>query len=739
MKQTNHHKHIRLLQALAALGTAAALSAGAATALTPQVVNRPLTPGDKTNYKLASSLETSAGLNTVPVGAAMYLEAEVNKALPTGDITSVTWALTQKPVGSAATFTDSPLGTNVPISELTDQSTLQVASRTLLRPDVTGQYTVTATIVSSSAGTTNVSATFTVGTYTGLRTCNLCHSGSVEAPDKYHPWQLTGHSMIFSNGVNGYLGHYSASCLSCHTVGYNANTNAVNGGFDDIAKQYGWTFPPVQTNGNFQSMPQALQNVANIQCENCHGPGSEHAAAFGNTSLPNWPRLSTKLTAGTCNQCHEAPTHHIKGTEWMNSRHAVSVEETEAGCSRCHSAQGFVNYAKGAPAVATAYETITCSACHEPHDVTNPHQVRKASAVTLMDNKTVITEGGTGLLCMNCHMSRRDATNYVEVTVGSNRFGPHHGPQADMLAGANAMNYGKDIPSSAHKDVVADACVTCHMQDAETSPAFTHAGGHTFSMKWDTGTNVIEMTEACVQCHGEIEGFNFKRQDYDGNGIVEGVQTEVKGLLSKLAIMLPPVGVPKPNHSPSNLQINSSWTKQQLRAGYDYLFVVEDGSYGIHNLSYTVGILKAAIADLSGDANNDGLADWWQTQYFGSPNDPKAAPNATPAGDGIPNWVKFALGLNPTVAGQPFPGGVVWANGSALGSSSATNTVQIYTAAEVAFNTEVGKSYQIQVISPLNGTWQNLGNPIVGDGKAVSYVTPTRQNVQQYYRVMTLQ
>ncbi len=104
-----------------------------------------------------------------------------------------------------------------------------------------------------------------------------------------------------------------------------------------------------------------------------------------------------------------------------------------------------------------------------------------------------------------------------------------------------------------------------------------------------------------MQCHGAIESFNFKRQDYDGNGVVEGVQTEVRGLLSRLASMLPPVGVAKTNHSPTNLSITSSWTKPQLRAGYNYLFVVEDGSYGIHNLSYAVGLLKASIADLTGD------------------------------------------------------------------------------------------------------------------------------------------
>jgi hypothetical protein len=359
-----------------------------------------------------------------------------------------------------------------------------------------------------------------------------------------------------------------------------------------------------------------------------------------------------------------------------------------------------------------------------------------------MDNKTTITKGGNGLLCMNCHMSRRDAKSYAETTAGSNRYGPHHGPQADMLAGANAYTYDKVIASSAHRDVVEDACVTCHMQPREAGDAgFTHAGGHTFNVAWEgEGTNApVHLVEACVECHGEIENFDFVRQDYDNDGVLEGVQTEVRGLLDKLAYMLPPVGVAKTNHSPSNIAINNTWSRPHLKAAFNYLFVVEDGSYGIHNLSYAVGLLKASIADLSGDANNDTLPDAWQVQYFGAVNNPMAAPNATPAGDGVPNWMKYNLGLDPMVAGMALPTGVVWTNGKQLAAGPInpgdTNVVAIFTAAEVAFTTESGKNYQIQACSSLSSGWQNIGQPIAGTGSTISYVTPTRNNAQQFYRV----
>lgn len=61
--------------------------------------------------------------------------------------------------------------------------------------------------------------------------------------------------------------------------------------------------------------------------------------------------------------------------------------------------------------------------------------------------------------------------------------------------------------------------------------------------------------------------------------------------------MLPPVGQPK-----SSLNIDSTWTQPQLEAAYNWQFVQSDGSLGIHNTAYAVGLLKASIADLGGNA-----------------------------------------------------------------------------------------------------------------------------------------
>jgi hypothetical protein len=86
------------------------------------------------------------------------------------------------------------------------------------------------------------------------------------------------------------------------------------------------------------------------------------------------------------------------------------------------------------------------------------------------------------------------------------------------------------------------------------------------------------------------------------------------------------------------------------------------------------------------------------------------------------------------VPGVVLPDGVVWVNGSTIGGTN--NTVHIYTAAEIAFDSEVGKNYQIQAVSTMGGGWQNIGTPIPGTGQSISYVTPTRSKAQQFFRVM---
>ena len=748
-----------LAAACFALGTAGA--SGAATPLYPFITLRPLTPTEISTYGLAGA-QGATGLSAVGVGQPAYLEALVNIAIPATNITSVTWTLTSRPLGSAAALAASPLPTNMPTYKTADQTAFQVAGRIMLSPDVTGQYTVTANIVTTSSGSTNITQNITAGTYMGVQTCALCHSGGIVAENIYSTWTNTPHASFFTRAIDGLVSsHYSASCISCHTLGYDTNANAVNGGFDDVAKQLGWTFPTVLTNGNWAAMPASLKNLANIQCENCHGPGSEHAAALGNTNISNWPRLGLSFGAGDCGQCHDATPNHVKDVEWNISGHAKRwglassgpiLSSSRNNCLRCHTAPGFADFLDNSGstnvyATNFVFEAITCQACHDPHDASNPHQLRTALNYTLADG-TVVTNAGDGGFCLNCHHSRNgSATNNVAnfkaglpTWPGGSSFGTHDSPQGDMLEGANAITYNQAIPSSAHRYAITNTCAGCHMQTfASTDPAYLKAGGHTFHMSYSVVTNgvtnSVDATAVCSQCHGSVDSFDMVRSDYNGDGVIEGVQTEVQHLLDKLSTLLPNTNGIVDGTVKSSLSVKTNWSIPFLNAAYNWQFVSMDGSMGVHNAPFAVGLLKASIADLTGDANSDGLPDAWQIEYFGSATNANAAPNACPAGDGVPNWLKYALGLDPTVPGLNVPGGVVWADGSTLGGG--TNTIHIYTAAEVVFDTQVGKTYQIQSVSSLSSGWQNVGGLIQGTGNAISYLTPTRQNVQQFYRVQS--
>ena len=112
---------------------------------------------------------------------------------------------------------------------------------------------------------------------------------NVNLQDKVSLWSQTAHASFFQKSIDGEeSSHYGKNCISCHTIGNNPAPTAVNGGFDDVAKELGWTFPSILQPGNWDAMPSALKAKANIQCESCHGAGSRHPGS-PSVSIPNDP------------------------------------------------------------------------------------------------------------------------------------------------------------------------------------------------------------------------------------------------------------------------------------------------------------------------------------------------------------------------------------------------------------------------------------------------------------------
>ena len=780
--------------ALTCLGSASAVRA-AAPALSGSLTLRPLTTTEIIKYNLTNpAAQFCGGLSTIALGEPAYLDAMVNAAIAPSNIVGVTWSLVP-PTGSAAALSAGPLGSDVPLFNTSDRFTgessspaYQLAGRTFFRPDVAGSYTVNATITTVGSGSTNLSIKITGSTYLGVQTCLGCHSGAFAGIPNKSSFTNTAHASMFTRAIDGNVSsHYSKSCISCHTTGYDTNSFANNNGFDDVASSLGWKFPSVLTNGNWASMPLELQSLANINCENCHGPGYEHLVNSGSTNA-----ISVNYAAGDCSQCHDDLNNHYYSAEWNNSLHAAA-SRTPSGisrpqCVRCHTAPGFVgwataggmalqnqypnniiwgnyfstnvvNYSATTPTYTvegnppnTTYFPITCQACHDPHDASKPHQLRMNYNVTLSDG-TTITNAGAGGFCMECHNSRNGSVTNMMAKYPLNQpnwaggvaFGTHDSPQGDMLEGVNAITYGQQIPSAPHALVVSNTCVGCHMQTvASTDPAFTLAGGHSTKMSYINSAGAkVAVAYVCTQCHGAVTSFDIPVPDYVGVGYSQGIQTQVQQLLNKLSTLYPPSSY---QANPANyvadgkvktsLSTYTNMPAKFLNAAYNFQFVSMDGSLGVHNGPFAVGLLKASIGNLTGDANNDGLPDAWQISYFGAnfATNPAAAYNAVNT-SGYPNWLMATLGLSPFSVPTLNNSGGIFFNGNNI-VNGATNTIAIYNAAEIAFDTQVGTTYKIQGVSALMGTWSDISTNIPGTGGSISYLTPTRSNAQMFFRVV---
>jgi hypothetical protein len=209
-----------------------------------QIGARAISHQDIHDYVLPETTQISGGLFTVGVGQPLYLEAQVDIGIPSSSIVDVDWVISSQPVGSSAVLMESPLPPDMPIYSVGDREVYQIADRKLLKPDVAGKYAVTATVMTDAGPIVLAQDNITASTYLGANTCLLCHDGG-SLGDK-RGWLDTGHATMFTEAIDGLKSsHYNEGCIQCHTVGFDTDEMAVNGGFDDVAAQVGWTFQVV--------------------------------------------------------------------------------------------------------------------------------------------------------------------------------------------------------------------------------------------------------------------------------------------------------------------------------------------------------------------------------------------------------------------------------------------------------------------------------------------------------------
>ena len=310
-------------------------------------------------------------------------------------------------------------------------------------------------------------------------------------------------------------------------------------------------------------------------------------------------------SSDNCLQCHSGLLDQAQG-EWMNSIHASgnNVDYTNRGgsdCTKCHDQQGFISFLATGELPDDPFSTVSaigCFTCHNPHE-TGDLSLRTVAAYTLENGD--VFDHGQGNLCVNCHHSRLSATTIMDDISVNRYWGPHHGPQGDLVNGSNGWEFPGEnytFPSSPHANQVRDACIGCHMGDVRTHEGYD-VGGHSWNM---TALEDEEITLAGIcsdpSCHPSADEFDFLADsDYDNDGEIEGYQTETEGLLDSLRTLLVGQGVLDGTDHP----VSGTIADQHLAGAlYNFLIVLEDRSHGVHNFNYIRSLLEASIDYVDG-------------------------------------------------------------------------------------------------------------------------------------------
>lgn len=383
--------------------------------------------------------------------------------------------------------------------------------------------------------------------YLGADVCKACHSG------KHTDWQTTRHKDAYTN-LKAYEGGANANnpvCLACHTVGFGQE-----GGFVD---------------------EQTTPGLGGVQCESCHGPGSLHVQGGGDkTKILGYPKA---LAAQVCGKCHTG-SRQPHYDEWVRTRHSDIDAHVAAyfaqgryadRCGICHS--GEVRMAvieeQPLPDAKTLTLGITCAVCHSPHKAKGNDPEPRTGHDSQLRLTTASQDVTKPTLCGQCHTRRDD-----DVWTKTSRP-PHHSGQFAFLLGTGGFLKTEDQPRTMHV-FVQGQCVKCHMYrkpfESEEKPTIT---GHSYKAD----------VRACSPCHTPEAA----------EAMIKSTHDDISGQLAALKTRLDSWG----NWefvSSGGPQDQSVIPDQVKQARWNYYWVLNDGSGGVHNAKYARELIKTANA-----------------------------------------------------------------------------------------------------------------------------------------------
>jgi hypothetical protein len=356
---------------------------------------------------------------------------------------------------------------------------------------------------------------------------------------------------------------------------------------------------------------------------------------------PPAERPMTVMDPTLCGECHAdiasqwtvAGHSHVDADPFSHYDWAAS---NRASCRRCHSGFGFADFAAGLPEAQQRgnLRVVDCLVCHSTHGTSQDESLLRVYDEVMLPSNQLITGAGPGATCVSCHNGRRmpPIPNPPGVTT------IHYLSGGVMLEGINGVNIFDGttylLSSSNHTTNAGIDCTVCHMAPGpESGPNVGTVGGHTFRLKnHDTGYENVATTCATAACHPGATTINMTANgDYDGDGLVEGVQDETHGLLTLLENALNTVGAYRLIDPLTGHGANPYWATSLCSAGdragqpctgatgtfgcpggtctasvaapelatvedaiWNWQYVENSGDYGVKNTGYAVGLLQVA-------------------------------------------------------------------------------------------------------------------------------------------------